>query len=207
MYGLMPKGELEHAVLSDPIYMASLDVGKVRKNHPEAEYGHHVRKVLEFVDDNFSGSEFYSELRLVAMLHDVGKLGDLTEKRMPDCSPIKKEWLADRSEWFQVEYDPMEEYDVDIHAQYSHEYAKVNLEGKWAYAAKDIDVSLVLDLVLEHDMAYDAFHEGVDLEEFRKRFSGRSEDWYDAMVKFVTADQAGRNEELAEWFADMVEKV
>ncbi len=69
---------LEQAVLDSPIFKTAADWGIIRPGHPERSIGNHVAHILGYINravqNDRSGWEAYQQhLRLLAMLHDIGK--------------------------------------------------------------------------------------------------------------------------------------
>ena len=64
---------LERQIASDPEWQAGLTWGKPRPGHPEGQVQSHIYEVLNNVDRFYGQSQYRSELRLIALVHDTFK--------------------------------------------------------------------------------------------------------------------------------------
>ncbi|HWL07764.1 MAG TPA: hypothetical protein VNQ76_05150 [Planctomicrobium sp.] len=67
------QNEQELRILADPEFLAGLDHGRPRPGHPEGAVKWHIADVLGNVDRWYRQTDFYSPLRLIALIHDTFK--------------------------------------------------------------------------------------------------------------------------------------
>ena len=72
---LEPKNELEKRIMASEEFTRCLEYGEVRKGHPEGKVGIHIQQILAYIEEHFAEDPDYEHLRLLALLHDVGKYG------------------------------------------------------------------------------------------------------------------------------------
>jgi len=67
------QNELESRILADPEFLAGLDHGQPRPGHPEGAVKWHIADVLGNVEQWYCQMDLYSQLRLIALIHDTFK--------------------------------------------------------------------------------------------------------------------------------------
>ena len=74
-YGIIAETYLEARIQKFSIYYLGFQTKKVGDglNHPESALGHHIVNILAFIDRQ-PWEEYRRHLRLLAMLHDIGKV-------------------------------------------------------------------------------------------------------------------------------------
>lgn len=64
--------DLERNILQSDVFEIAASFGHARKGHEEAEVGIHIKQILDFIDKK-DWQKYRSDLRLLALLHDLGK--------------------------------------------------------------------------------------------------------------------------------------
>jgi hypothetical protein len=115
----LPK--LEEAIKANPFYNAALNIGKPRGGHPEGSLRNHIAQIL---GDISKDHPLRPELRVIAWLHDVGKLALVrgNASYWPNGRPSEE--LLRKSDEFARMYHAFTEPYVAYHAGYSEMFAR-----------------------------------------------------------------------------------
>lgn len=92
---IVPKNHLEKKVLSSQEFKQCRDYGRVRKGHPEGTVGKHVEHILDYIETHFKSDPDYGSLRLLAMLHDIGKFEGAARPHAKLSRDIAKKFIDD----------------------------------------------------------------------------------------------------------------
>lgn len=71
-YQITPETELEKRIIFSPEFQEAAQWGRVRPGHPEGTIGKHVENILAYLD-RANWPECRRDLRVLALLHDLGK--------------------------------------------------------------------------------------------------------------------------------------
>ncbi len=69
---IRPESELEKTIISSEIFLEAASFGNVRKGHEEAQVGTHIKQIHDYIDKQYWELQ-REELRLLGLLHDLGK--------------------------------------------------------------------------------------------------------------------------------------
>ncbi len=69
---ITPENDLEKSILASEIFKIAARFGNQRKGHPEGMLGVHIQQILDYINLQ-NWQEFRPDLRVLAMLHDLGK--------------------------------------------------------------------------------------------------------------------------------------
>jgi len=196
---IAPLSQLENDILNSKQFQLSLNLGRIRKGHTEGKLITHIKLILNYIEKNFKNDNDYTKLRLIGLLHDIGKLGELinnVEKYMPQNQEQKT-----RQKYLQASVKFIKEFGKQpddgyspAHALYSYEFAKQFLNDKDT-----------LDIIKFHDTAH-------RLREFKKNspdkqineqinkvFSSLNNT---LMLKFMEADNSERDKGIVIWLKE-----
>ncbi|MFH1592751.1 MAG: HD domain-containing protein [Candidatus Woesearchaeota archaeon] len=73
LFGIVPECDLEERIVSSREFKEGMSFGGPREGHPEGRVGVHVTGVLNRIDKE-NWPNYRKRLRLVALLHDMGKI-------------------------------------------------------------------------------------------------------------------------------------
>ncbi|BBM85730.1 HD domain-containing protein [Candidatus Uabimicrobium amorphum] len=198
-YDITAQNKTEEAILANTYFQTSLDIGKVRQGHLEGQLGYHIENLLQYISEHCTKN--VAKLRLIAILHDMGKLGELidnTHKYLPETS--NKQLYLQKSRQFiqEVGEKPDDGYEP-AHALYSYEFAKIFTD--------DIDI---LQTIKYHDTAYRLSKiEKLGLTEninpiIRKIFTPLNNK---LMLQFMEIDNSGRETTIVSWLNKKLQQI
>lgn len=146
--------DVERRIIGSEYFSMALHIGKKRDGHPEAQLGSHIGSILSFIDRHYNNSPAKEDLRILALVHDIGKLGrvDEIDKSIPDdispdlAAELRKQMIK-FSEEFPVLPDEESDY-IPSHALFSEKFArKMDVEPR------------LLTYVRYHDSGFKFFKE------------------------------------------------
>ncbi len=70
---IIAKNGIEEKIISSEDFKKCKNYGKVRRGHPEGIVGKHIQNILDYIEENYKEDPDYENLRLLALLHDIGK--------------------------------------------------------------------------------------------------------------------------------------
>ncbi len=189
---------LEDRIKNNEFYQASLPIGKERKGHPEAQLGVHISSILDFIDSHYKDSPYFKELRIIAMLHDVGKLSREEEFGETVPEDVRRNTTTLREKFIKTfPLSPEEESEfIPSHALYSEKLAKsLGITGQ------------TLSIIRYHDSGFKFYKEAAKNEdkydegEFKKIFSPDNFDM-ELYLLFNFSDNNRRDADLTYWLQD-----
>jgi len=201
---IKPINHVEARILKDKDFLAAIKIGRPRKSHEEGTVGAHIVLILGYIEKNYRESKYYEDLRILALLHDIGKIVGL-EKRpdllQPDMPKKKLVGLINDSRRFAKKYqtripENLTKYPVTkSHAFHSREFAKRFIKSK-----------RLLDLIKYHDLAYDMLLEYQNTGRYDKRtfiniFSKLDIRLY---LIFQKCDNCTRKNEISKWLKEQL---
>ena len=74
---LKPVNALEKQIFLDKEFLTAIKTGKSREFHREGSVKNHICDILEYIENKYKSNKEYKNLRLLAILHDVGKFAFL----------------------------------------------------------------------------------------------------------------------------------
>ena len=128
-----PVSDLESRLVGDPDFLAGADFGKPRPGHPEGAVKWHIAEVLANVDRWYSESPLYSDLRLIALVHDTFKY-----RVDPDRQPSGDNHHGAYARRFAEKYldDPQLLLIIELHDEAYNSWQKGFFGGNW-HAAEE----------------------------------------------------------------------
>jgi len=196
-----PIDKLEKKIFSDKEFLTAIKIGKPRKSHDEGTIKMHIIQILGYIDKNYYKTAQYEDLRIIALLHDIGKFAFLEES--PDlfipnlsenkCKKIIEECRKFRKKYYTQKDVPknMRKYSLtEKHANVSYQFAKKFLKDK-----------KLLELIRYHDLATDIRWEYEDTKKydakiFKKIFTHIDLRLY---LAFLKCDNCNRVDGTSQW--------
>ncbi len=89
--------DLEQEILESPDFIRSSEFGKTRKGHPEGKVGIHVVQIIEYIEHHYKNDSDYTSLRLLGLLHDIGKYQGNDEYHAITSEKIARKFIKDES--------------------------------------------------------------------------------------------------------------
>jgi len=80
----------------------AIKTGKSRKFHREGSVKNHIINILEYIDNKYKSATEYDNLRLLVILHDVGKYASVEKRQDILCQKCQKQNKINSS--YQVEH-------------------------------------------------------------------------------------------------------
>ncbi|MFX1398808.1 MAG: HD domain-containing protein [Promethearchaeota archaeon] len=87
--------QTEKLILNSLEFERSANFGKVRRGHDEGKVGIHVRQIINYIEDNYKFDSDYTSLRLIALLHDIGKYEGNNEYHSITSEKIARKFIQD----------------------------------------------------------------------------------------------------------------
>jgi len=203
---LHPINALERKIFSDKEFLTAIMVGRPREYHLEGTVKSHIINILEYIETQYKSSEEYENLRVLTILHDVGKFAFLEkfkEKYLPEMSTLEQKRFIIASRTFAKKYPVPKNIKQDFreykltsqHAYVSYLFAKKYLKNK-----------TLLEIIKYHDTAQDflrIFEDTgkYDINKFKEIFSKIDIKFY---LLFVDCDRCGRNNEVIPWMKEQL---
>jgi hypothetical protein len=183
----------ERRVVADHFFQQAIRIGRPREYHTEGNLGAHISHILTAID-NVGKPAMRRDLRLSALLHDVGKFAFLCEREeyMPDLTADEKSVFCNDSVRFRQEFQyPEAAIDPFIpeHALVSHQYAK-----------QFVSDHNILDLIKYHDTylkIYDIRHTPAYGKDLITRYYGDKDPALYVLFSYV--DSATRSKNVTLW--------
>ena len=196
-----PINKVEEKIIKDKEFLTAIKLGRPRAGHSEGTVGIHVIHIINYIDKNYKNKEYYKDLRIIALLHDIGKFAFLEERRdeyLPKLSENESKKMISECRKFKKKYylqrsipKNMRKYNLTTkHAYASYQFAKKFLQNK-----------KILELIRYHDLAQDMKWEydktkTYDTKIFKKIFTNINLKVY---VKFLECDNCNRIDNTSEW--------
>ena len=92
---IVPINETEEKIISSEEFKRVLDYGKPRSGHPEGTVGNHVKDILEYIEIHYKDDKDYEKLRILALLHDIGKVDQRKMPHSEKSAEIAKKFIKD----------------------------------------------------------------------------------------------------------------
>lgn len=70
---IVPLIDKEKEIINSGIFEESIKWGKPREGHPEGQLGNHISHILKYIEQHYKTDPDYWNLRIIALLHDIGK--------------------------------------------------------------------------------------------------------------------------------------
>ena len=195
---LRPINALERRIFCDDEFLTAIRTGKPRPFHQEGTIRNHIVKILDYIESHHKSAEEYEDLRILAILHDVGKFAflekylDVYLPRMP--AEDRKRFIA-ASQAFARKYPVPERFRRDMgEYTYTSEHAYVS----YLFAKRFLKDKRLLNILKYHDTALDfaaLFRKTRRCDEklFRKIFSKIDLKLYLLFVECDKLDSTNRN--------------
>jgi len=154
---IKPINHVEARILKDKDFLTAIQIGRPRKFHEEGTVGAHITNILDYIEKNYCESKYYEDLRILALLHDIGKITGLERRPdllQPDMPGEKLTELINDSRKF------AKKYQTRIPANFNkYPITKAHAFHSYKFAKRFIKSKRLLDLIKYHDMALDMLHE------------------------------------------------
>ncbi len=197
---IKPINSTEREIINSPEFKRSWDYGKVRPNHPEGNVGRHIEMILEYIEKNYKNDIDYEKLRLLALLHDIGKCKGYTRPHSTNSVEIAKKFIN-----VKVLHKPH----TLVWGYFKH--PKVPNKPRLLSRGKTqglFDDKELLELILIHDYPWSFFKKWekgeFDLSRFISTF--RNTNWR-LLIKFRYCDNCNRGQEPSDWFKEKCYKL
>ena len=148
---IIPENDLEREIVNSNIFKEAISFGYLRDGHSEATVGNHISQILAYID-NQEWDEYRGDLRLLALLHDLGKKDVCFEKgrvmgpgHMKISQEISKRFIPHRPDLLDI---------IGAHDKYYHFYVRFQKKGKFnAEKFIALHAPLALDLLIRFSYA------------------------------------------------------
>jgi hypothetical protein len=152
---LHPINEIEKKICQNKEFQVAIKTGKVREFHLEGSIETHIINILDYIDKNYKKTEDYETLRILAILHDVGKFAFL-EKYIDIYLPIMPK--AEQNKFITASRNFANKYPVSnkfrremSEYQFTSEHSYVS----YLFAKQFLKDKKLLNILKYHDMAID----------------------------------------------------
>ncbi|MGV8087182.1 MAG: hypothetical protein ACP5N1_06135 [Candidatus Woesearchaeota archaeon] len=193
---LKPLNNIEKKILNDKEFLNAIKTGKSRPYHLEGTIKNHIIHILNYIEDNYKSTKEYENLRIIAMLHDIGKFAFLEkylDNYMPKMNKNERNKFIASSKLFAKKYSIPKNITVTMKQyEYTSEHAYVS----YLFAKKFLKNTEILNIIRYHDIALDfmKIHSQTgkyDVVKFKTMFSNLNLNLY---LKFVDCDKLGRKD-------------
>ncbi len=205
---IRPTTPLEKKILNNKVFQEATQIGRPRPWHPEGTIKNHIIQLLRHIDRKYYSKEYYTELRIIALLHDVGKFAKVPQQPalfMPDCSRKKQQEFIRDAEQFRKKYDAP----LHIKKKYkAYQYTRGHAYRSYAFARQFVKKKNILDIIRYHDLAHEFMsaekHTGTyDAALFTQIFSRINIELYTA---FLECEHTSRQSNMVSWFTLQLQK-
>jgi len=93
---IKPKNEIERRIINSEEFNRAKTYGKVRSGHPEGSVGKHIQQMLEYIEEHYKDDIDYEKLRLLTLLHDIGKSEIRDKPHSESSAEIAKKFIDDK---------------------------------------------------------------------------------------------------------------
>ncbi|MBW2983887.1 HD domain-containing protein [Candidatus Woesearchaeota archaeon] len=91
-----PINGMEKKIIESEEFRKCCEFGVARKGHAEGKTEEHIRLILEYIEQNYKEDPDYERLRLLALLHDMGKFEEADQSHAVLSEQISKKFIKDR---------------------------------------------------------------------------------------------------------------
>jgi len=197
---LKPQNAIEKNILSDKEYMTAISIGRPRQGHKEGTIKIHIIQILEYIEQKYSKTKYYTNLRIIALLHDTGKFAFLKEVPvyMPEVSDKKCKKLLIASQKFKTKYYNTKNVSFELK---KYMFTPIHAEASYQFSKKFIKDKELLKLIKYHDLGIDMAltykdTKICDTKLFKKVFSNIDLNTY---LAFVKCDANNRIDITSRW--------
>ncbi len=92
---IIAKNEIEERIISSKDFKKCKNYGRIRSGHPEGIVGKHIQNILDYIEENYKEDPDYEKLRLLALLHDIGKFEGYNIPHSKLSEEISKKFITD----------------------------------------------------------------------------------------------------------------
>ena len=93
---ISPINETEKRIIESDEFKRILGYGKVRSGHPEGAVGNHIKLIIEYIEEHYKDDAQYEKLRILALLHDLGKSDERKRPHSQESADIAKKFIEDK---------------------------------------------------------------------------------------------------------------
>ncbi|MGV8171354.1 MAG: hypothetical protein ACP5OA_01540 [Candidatus Woesearchaeota archaeon] len=203
-----PINIVEKKILRDKEFLTAVKIGRPRNNHDEGTIKMHIIQILSYIDKNYSNTRLYTDLRIIALLHDVGKFAFL-EKRPEAYLPIttikSQKKLIIECRKFEKKYYTQDIFPKNIRR---YKYTAQHSYASYQFAKKFLKDQRILKIIRYHDLAVDMKIEyenqkTYDVVLFKKIFSDIDIQLY---LAFLKCDNSNRTDKTSGWLQTELKK-
>jgi hypothetical protein len=198
---LKPQNPIEKKILSNKEFLTAIKIGKSRQYHLEGTTKAHIIQILEYIEKKYSKKTYYNDLRIIALLHDVGKfafLEDIPQLYMPKLPYKECKILLLKSQKFKKKYYNKKNIPKELK---KYMFTPVHAYVSYVFAKKFLKEDKMLKLILYHDLTMDMMIEykktnKYDTKLFKKVFSNIDLNIY---LAFLKCDSCNSIDEKTKW--------
>ena len=203
-----PNNIIEKKIFKDKEFLAAISIGKPREFHREGTLKNHVKQILECIDTKYKSTGYYEDLRIIALLHDVGKftlIEKLPELFLPKISLKEQKKLIAESRIFKEKYAAPKNIRLDMK---QYKLTSGHAYRSYIFAKKFLKDKRILDIIRYHDIAVDfrAINDRTgkyDTNKFKKVFSKVDIKLY---LSFLECDNCNRKDTISRWLKNQLRK-
>jgi len=202
-----PINALEKKIFRDKEFQMAIKTGKSRKFHREGSVKNHIINILEYIDNKYKSATEYDNLRLLVILHDVGKYASVEKRQdilLPKMPKTEQNKFIISSRTFAKKYSiPKSVQSYLKEFKYTPKHAYVS----YLFSKKFTKNKRILKIIRYHDAGIDfklIFHRTgkYDVKKFKDIYSKLDLDLY---LMFVDCDRLGQESDEIPWIKEQLQ--
>ncbi len=198
---LRPQNPIEKKILSNKEFLNTISIGRSRPFHREGTIKNHIIQILKYIEKNYRNTSYYTDLRIMALLHDTGKfafLKEFLESYMPNVSDKEHKRLLTASAKFKLKYYYASNVSKELK---KYTLTPMHAHASYQFAKKFLKDDRMLKLLKYHDLAADIRNlyvkeNNYDFKLFKKVFSNIDLKTY---LAFLKCDNCNRIDKETKW--------